>query len=354
MKSFVMGIWQRVAMGGSAQNKPSVLVYPRSRRAGPCRVPHEMWPKARRNGRTLGRYWPALLVLVAPLMGACQKKDRLTGSTAFIEISPPATNVLSAGQKTFKAYIVNPDGKRELLDAEWSLSTSLLGTLSPQTGSEVTLTAGTTLGLAGTLQAAAQGLTGTAQVWIGSSGGSAATSYGFYTETLPNKMKFDIANPPDTDGGVIGAFNQTGNTLAISDGISAGEFTEGTKALKMTVTNNAGTAVAVYFSYGVPDAEDVGKDLSAFSAGNLKFDIRAPAGKVIYAKLEWVGNPTGFSISISPTYTTFDDAFHPVAIPLSSFTGADFSQLEGVTFSVEAIDAAGSYSFYIDNLRIEM
>jgi len=304
----------------------------------------------------------ALLVLLAVFALGCERRKKLDAPAFTLEISPPATNVLSGQQKTFTARVVSRDGAVQDALPEWSLSSALLGTLSPQTGPEVTLTAGDNLGVAGTLQATHNGLTSTAQIWIGASPGNTATSYGFFSESTVQGIKFDIPNPSDPDGGYLGgsAGTQAGcssGTFLIEGVQSPGEFTEGREGLKVTVSDGGDPSNycgGAYMIFGFPTPPRT-KDLSAYNNGTVVLDFRAPAGKEVWIKLEWGGAGSAERRLRQDVGAVFDDGYHNVSIPLGSFGvgTTELSQFKAISFYAHDPDPVGTFSFYLDNLRFE-
>jgi hypothetical protein len=114
------------------------------------------------------------------------------------------------------------------------------------------------------------------------------------------------------------------------------------------------------FGYNGSEVSGITKDLSVYAGGNLRFDLRAPAGTHIYVKLASSGAPDDCSsgapfceeISID-NMVIFDGLFHSISIPLSTFTsgGLDLSQFETLAITAKPVDAA--FSFYVDNIRLE-
>ncbi|MBI4397254.1 MAG: hypothetical protein HY548_09175 [Elusimicrobia bacterium] len=295
-----------------------------------------------------------LLSTVFVSIGCTKKKDRISAPSLILQVSPTATNVVSGNEKTFTARILSPQGLVSDTDPSWTISPATVGTLSPTVGNQVTFTAGAILGSSGTIQVSYQGLTANAQVWVGGNIGDTAKSYGFFSEAATSYMKFDMPNPTDSDGGYLGAFEGGGGSIALASAAGIGEFTEGTKSLKATVSdggNPPGYWAGLYMKFGYPTTNQT-KDFSAYTGGTIKFDFRAPSGKEVYLKVESSAATDPEVALRTQKSVTFDNTFHSVSLPLSDFSGLVLSSFEGVTFSAKS-PASGTFSFYIDNLRIE-
>ncbi len=293
-----------------------------------------------------------LSLSLVSMIGCQKKKERLSAPTVTLQISPSVARVTANGQKTFTATVRAPSGAVLNVEPTWTLSSDTLGQILPDTGAETIFYAGQGLGVSGTLQAAYNNLTATAQIAIGAETGNPATSYGFYSESLVSGMQLDVPNASDGgNGGKLGANGTSNGSMTLEKETNPALVTEGIESLKATSSGDATSSTFFYFSFGYPDAANISNDLSAFNNGSVKFDIKAPAGKIIKLKLEW--ETLQSAIVLISNYTVFDNQFHSVSIPMSAFTGRNLSLCEGVAFVVEPPDANGTFTFYIDNLRFE-
>jgi hypothetical protein len=304
-----------------------------------------------------------LLIPLLLLLAACERRDRLSAPRTVLAVSPTTAAVKAGTAKAFTARVITPSGEALDVLPDWALSSTVLGTLSPATGLSSTFTAGQTLGAQGTLTVTYGGQTAQAQVTVVSETGNPSSIYGFYSETATSAIKFDTANPSDPDGGFLGAFQGQGSggsgTISLQAATGAGEFTEGSRALKASVTGtNSLSYGGYYMSFGYPDAAGVSRDLSAFATGTVKFDLKAPAGATLRMKLESTGASgacTTFCEEVNlASYTSFDNNYRSVSIPVTTFTGGgvDMSQFETLVITAVTIGNA-SFSFYVDNLRFE-
>jgi len=291
--------------------------------------------------------------LIAVLLVACQR-DRLTAPTFLIQVTPSAAAVPQGTNKVFTATFQGTSGTIEGLPT-WSVQPANLGTISPATGLQVTFATGATLASGGTLQATFGGVTGSAQIFVrGSVPPPGSLTYGIFVETLPPPgIKFDVPNPPDPDGGLLGPFNGGGGTITLSNGTNPGEFTEGTLSLKAVYSDGGtpGTAFAGWFiQFGDPNI--VPHNFTAFAGGSFKFDVRMTQD--VQAKIDWgpgaAAAGSKFFSMVNDLGIPPDNAFHSVVIPLSSFTGIDLANVRTIAFSAVTIP---SETYYIDNARFE-
>jgi hypothetical protein len=199
------------------------------------------------------------------------------------------------------------------------------------------------------------GIVGQSQVTVVTGDtGNPVTAYGFFTESLPRGMKFDVANngtPPNGDGGKLSLFPDDHVSIKLLSTSGAGQFTEGTSGLEADVDFGASTFAGYTMSFGVPLTTTVSKDLSAYIGGNVRFDMKAPAGATIKLKMQSTdGGST--EIPIDPGQLIFDGLyFHSISFPLSTFSGVTFSLFQSIT--ITAFGSSGNYSFFLDNLRFE-
>lgn len=296
--------------------------------------------------------WKPLFLLLL-LSGCIDRKHQLSGVGSIVNVAPSATTLRLGETKDFIVTVSDGHGVVAEPEVSWSVSPAELGAVSPLSGSRVTFTPGSLLGAGGTVTATSLGASFSAQVFVQSSVGETAKSYAFYSESLPAGFRFDAPNPPNVDGGTLLAFNGGGGGILLSDATQIGFLTEGTKALKAGVTSPSSPSVGWWagysFQFGMPSPGQT-NDLSRFSGGWVKFDLRAPGGQEVFLKLESAaGSP---ELALSSQGILFDDQFHSYSIPLSSFSGLNLATFRGVTYSAK-FPALGNFDFYLDNLRLE-
>jgi hypothetical protein len=279
-----------------------------------------------------------LLTLSCP---ACQK-DQLPGSAFSVQVAPPAAAVSQGTSKTFTASLQGAGGSVDGSPG-WTVSPTSLGTVSPAQGGRVVFTPGSTPAKSGALSATFNGVTGSAQIFIGGSvPASGSKTYGLFVETLPPPgVKFGVSNPPDSDGAVINTFG----AIATSDGTNPGEFTEGTKSLKAVYDASSASFGGWSIQWGT-SGSIVSHDFSAFAGGSLVFDARMTQD--IQVKITW--NSGSFFFSLLAQGIPNDNQFHSVSIPLSSFSGIDLTTLQSIAFSAVSVP---SETYYIDNARFQ-
>lgn len=171
--------------------------------------------------------------------------------------------------------------------------------------------------------------------------------YGLFSETYARPtyagIKLDTNNPPDTDGGWLGAWG----SAALSDGTGATEKSEGSKGLKCAVASGTGGGGWwIQFGYDGVGNTQRSKDMSAFGAGYIRFDIRTPVD--VQIKLE---STTGTKLFwVSTKGVALDDAWHSVAIPIADFIGLD---LTNITVPAGFHATSNGFTYYVDNVRWE-
>lgn len=290
-----------------------------------------------------------LLTSVFLLASACQKRDRLLTDTLVVGIEPSSPQVLLVGGTlSLKSLARSPKSENVAIKPKWTV-TNNLGTFSVAEGAETVFTADPAL--AGTGKIKATYGTVTAELDLTISATLTSNVFGFYSETYvaPNysALKYDTANPGDVKGGCMGAWG--GATL--SAGTGAGESTEGAQGLKCTIGGAAGGWWIQFGSdntAGFAGDTQVATDMSAFTGGNIKFDVKTT--KEISIKLEWTGGNKELKL-ITDLGIPADGAWHSVTIPLSSFTGVDLTKIK-IPAGFHSLTNTG-YVYYIDNVRWE-
>ncbi len=175
-----------------------------------------------------------------------------------------------------------------------------------------------------------------------SGGGGSTNTFGLYSETTPENVtwdtdaKMDVWNDQWNSGGCL--FDD--DTTTFADGINS---------LKIT-----GIAGKSWFGIGMrvePEANY--KDMSSFSNSVLKFWYKSSRGiKQVGIKSgpsteRWVTGANCVSLYGMKT----DDTWSEVSIPVSVFTGIDFSQISQYFMIVaDGANYAEGYVWNIDNI----
>ena len=292
-----------------------------------------------------------LCITLVTLASCTTKKDRLAADTLTIAIDPSSFSVSTGTAKTLTAICRSPKSDDVNISPDWTVD-PVIGTLSSASGKTTEFTAGASVGTA-KIRASYSGITAVSDVSITSSAVIPiviSQGYGIYSETfIVTMLKFDTANPPDTDGGCMGSYDGVVGNVGSANG--ANEFTEGIVGLKCSAV---GTSGGIWIQFGSDSATGYGtdakvqKDLSVYTGGTLKFDIRTTAEVTIGMEYGALGTPTKPAFTLTSLGYLTDDSWQQVSILLSSFT----SDLTAVQVPVSFFAAAGTV-FYIDNVRLE-
>jgi len=178
-----------------------------------------------------------------------------------------------------------------------------------------------------------------------------ADAYGLYSETYSG-MKHDVSNPPDPDGGYIGTWVYD-YSIQLSSATATGEFTDGEQSLKAVVTGAGDGGAGWYIQFGYPagPTSQVATDMSDYSNGYLKFDVKTN-GEIL-VKIEWYISPTQKGSQQSYLNgnlgVPLDNDWHSVSVPLSYIDVNDLKNIM-VPAGFHAVDM-GSVTYYIDNVR---
>jgi hypothetical protein len=284
------------------------------------------------------------LVIIVGLVGllvciGCKKKERLTSSTFSFQISPPAASVLKTSSGiTLTAKARSTDGSMDV-NPTWSVSPETVGTLSSSIGSVVTFQP---VGLGDAIVTATfEGASATAQL--------AVVTY------QPTSNTFDVYNDNGLPSGSDVAsdiFTSGGSFLSE---LSSGYTPEGTKYQRAS-------GVSTGNFWGVTlDKNSAGKskDLSAFSAGSLKFALRlvnrtlANTESIRLDVTDASNTTKSFTLaSGSNGYNRLSTDWQEISIPLSNYAGADFAHIK-VPFAVVVLGLSSSLTFDIDAIRWE-
>ena len=286
---------------------------------------------------------PLLLGLIGfPLflggISACKKKDRLTNSTYSFSITPPASSVVKTESLTLTATGVSPSGTVEV-DPSWTLSNNSLATLTPSIGRSVVFQP-TALGDV-VVTATFDGQTATSQIAI--------VTY------KPSSNTFDVYNDnglPSETGILSDIFVDGG--LDIQE-ISSGYTPEGIRYQR--------TANALAGDWGItldkaPSAAR-SKDLSTFSAGQLKFSLRLGrqmlGGETFRIDIGDTGATRSFTMVRGTDFSGLSTDWQEISIPLATsgtYSLLDFAHIK-VPFAVVPTALGSALTFDIDAIRWE-
>ncbi|MFC1500929.1 hypothetical protein ACFL58_00570 [Elusimicrobiota bacterium] len=296
--------------------------------------------------------------IVFNFLSCTSKKNRLSVDTLNITIDPGSVIANKGAQVTLKALATSAQSTDPDISPTWTIDNINLGTISPATGKTVTFTAGTTLGTS-VIYAQYGSIRASVGVTVGDLTPNSVPNdmYGVFIEQMmlssAHKLLFDVYNSStdvansNPDGGYAGQFNWA----VMSDAYGAGEYSEGSKGLKVVVAASGGGCgwggIYMQFGYQSPSSTNkVPTDMSRFSGGYLKFDLRTT--KEVGVKID--------DLPAADVYATtygavLDDKWHSVSIPLTVFTDIDLNAIEALFIILS--DGDTNFTFYVDNIRWE-
>ncbi len=241
---------------------------------------------------------------------------------------------------------VNP-GKRRMFfidqTAALTVSPSNLGSLSTASGSQVTVTANSTI-QNGTLNATANSLTGTAAITVTNANIDQEFAI-LSAESIPTGVALG------TDSNVFPYADSLGGTITLTN--VTNDFRDGTFSVLSTVTVPSGG----YAGFAV-QALSSDFNMNEYLDGSIRFWFKADStlsGKMSVSIRS--SNVSGGSEHVEwlQNWTTFDNLWHPVVIPVDRFAGAspytDLSRV-AVLFNVGiSSPTSGARAFYLDRVR---
>lgn len=287
-----------------------------------------------------------LLVFFMFIVLGCANKDKIDTSTTFIEVSPSGSIIAQNDTLSFTAKVYTSD--RKVLDKTitWSVEGGEEnGTISTTGIYKAPSIVSNPLTVV--VRAETSGIVGSAQIRVLQAVDiNVKERYYFYMDEWSTDLldfKADTDNPPDVDGGFLGADKIDFTT-------DESVFFEGNKSLK--VTNIGGSSYnygGFWFQFGYKTADGsnqgsnlVSKDLSAYVGGSLNFWVKTN-DQDMQAKIE-----CGNSVSVQTTVRFYvegnvlDNTWQFVKIPLVlnnlnlngtlTLTAADLAQLQRIVF----------------------
>lgn len=277
----------------------------------------------------------SVALLFTALM-SCNKKDRLSTSTAQFSISPPAATLLKSETLTLSAQLSLPNGGTLAQVADWSISGTCVdvNNLNTTLGEAVIFSAPSAANelCDATITATAGGMSSNAQIAIVSYRPQTASNiYNVYSDAL--------GIPANTVGLVFG---QEGSTIA---GSTVGYAPEGIEYLHLVALVNGGQVFITLSS---------AENLSAFNAGSLKFSIRFETAEGSF--FVRVTDTSDRSVTLGPSHgfsnsSLFNGVWQEVSINISEFIGAGLNtSAVNKPFLIRKSDA-GAYD--IDAIRWE-
>lgn len=272
------------------------------------------------------------------LLISCDKRNRLTSSNYNFSISPAATSVLRGQSVTLTAQGVTQNGSIDV-NPEWSV-TQGTGTLNTSIGRTVVFTS-QSLGDV-IISATFDGQTATSQIAVVTFQSSTRTFNVYSDAGLPTGLGltsdiFTSTTPP------------ANISLAESNSGYTPEGLEYQRATNAPVNSFWGVTVNATNSPGVST------DLSAYSAGFLKFSIRL--GRTIVGENVQIdvvdATPTTRSIDLNFATHGFSKTttdWQEISIPATAFAGLNFTTVT-VPFAVVLDGISTPLTFDIDAVR---
>lgn len=326
-----------------------------------------------------------LIFLLLFAVGCDKKKERIANNTMSLAIDPPQTQAVAYGsQMPLKAVASNARGNVDV-NPTWSVENNM-GTFNPAQGKETTFIAGNSSGTAkiyacyGNVRAETTVTIGEKNSGGGTGGGTGGNTggggntgrqfgglcgienssyFGLLSETmnLPGIL-LDTDSSRFPAAGCMGVWPD-GELTVLTDAMGPNDTTEGLKALKCTIGSSAGGWWMQFGSDAIPGLSECDFmepiDLSMFTGGSLKFDIKTT--KDVMVAMKW-GNPLpngsmpGADVTMRELGVPLDGQWHSVSIPLSNFRGIDLKKMK-VPVSFSSAPGCVRFSFIVDNVRWE-
>ncbi|MFC1546563.1 hypothetical protein ACFL4O_02470 [bacterium] len=288
------------------------------------------------------RYYILYILVIIFILAGCSVKDRLTTSTAKIEVTPSGAPVSIGQTKQFTATIRNAD---DAIIRNQTVTWSLSGEGSIDQYGLYSAPSSITKPETVSVYADLSGMRGIAKFRVLYSTKSSSDShYYFYTDEvteISNIMLFGTDSTSSNDHGYIGRSPSNDNAL-IETVTDTAIVYEGEECIKFTSVGSS----SVFFKFGTASSPQT-RDLSALDSGYLYFAVKTSAN--IQIKLEWgsLGSSQKSLSNYESGITYTDNNWHQVRIPLNDFTGLDLSEFKGIVFT-----ATNDY-FYIDDIYFE-
>lgn len=275
-------------------------------------------------------------VLVA---GGCRQKKRLTGSDFDFRISPAAATAVKGSTVTLTALAGGGD-----INPTWTVSG--VGTLSANIGRTVDFSSddlGDTV-----ITATYDGVATNAQIAVVSFLPSGGNTFNVYTDDgLPTMSPTGTSLVSD-----IGIFPGASQTLTE---LSTGYTPEGIKYLR---SENGDTNDVLFITV---DKNNTGAtaDLSSFSAGRIKFNLRLPVVLGAFDNIQVeiddnLGVPPGLRVQLSDAHglERLSTDWQEISIPVGSFAGTSLTGVK-TPFAIVWQNTATSRTLDVDAIRWE-
>lgn len=289
--------------------------------------------------------WMARMVALVAIaaLPACHRKNRLTSNYFTFSITPPAATVVKNSPVTLTANTGGAD-----VNPTWEMTPQTAGTLVPAVGRTVVFTP-TTLGDV-QIFATIDGTQAKSQIAVVTYIPPTATS-----STAPTTTVYSVYS----DQGIpvsplLGTDVFTGGGLTLTE-LNTGYTPEGVKYFRSTSGSGGFWGV----SYEIHKTGAV-VDLSAYSAGTLKFSIRlgrtmGPTEKIeIHIDDDGAGTTPGKVDNISTDFMNeLSTDWQEVSIPISSFAPAQTLSTMHVPFAIVVVNVSSSLTFDVDAVRWE-
>jgi len=262
-----------------------------------------------------------------------------------ITISPTSVSVSTGGTQALTATCKDTTGAVLNILPQWTVTPASLGTVSPTQGNNVTFTAASQASYAGSgsIKASFGGISGSSSLAV-SSAAVNSSIYGLYPTVYTGDgythLDFGSLNPSDPNGGTLAEV--AGATYSINPSGGLG----GTQAL-VCVSGGGNGQWWVQLGNngnsngynGTSDGTDMTyKNMSAFNAGYLKFDIQCSVATMWVKIFIETGNDNSSRTQYVHVYFPPDTNWNSVEIPLYiTGTGTAFEYNSGPG-SVGSID----------------
>lgn len=266
-------------------------------------------------------------------------------SVDYIRWTEPTSSTIKVFPKSTR---MNPGQRRMFLiegvtTPTLSLNPSNLGSLNTTTGNQVIVTANSTI-QNGKLQIVKGADNNVSSITV--TNANIAATYGIVSETVAGV----------TLGTDAGFFPYTGGGATINTSNDTGDFREGTFSVKTDLTVGGG---GQYAGWAVEWTQTSSLDMNEYFDGSLRFWFKGPSQlqndlQVGIRSSNVAAGAETSKVSLK-NYTTFDNTWRAVVIPIEDFAGlspkADLSRTRVLVNFLVANNSGGSRTFWVDNIR---
>ncbi|MBN1898519.1 MAG: hypothetical protein JW827_07050 [Spirochaetes bacterium] len=229
------------------------------------------------------------LLLGLVFLFSCADVMEPTGDPVSMSISPSSASISKGQTKRFTVLAYDNKGNFVDVNPTWSVQNNL-GIISSSGIFFALLEAPGPFPKTEYITATYQNLSSTVPIII------KLAPLGIYTETYP-ELHYDrcpLSETNDHEAVIMLAWDDGTAACNLTPSYGYGEYTEGTRGLKIDITGTGHAGVAIKYAVfsncpaGFPGGiyDNLGRDLSAYSNGKITFDIKCETANDFYIKVE--------------------------------------------------------------------